>query len=213
MPSLKPLYLFVLKLSVVYGLFLIPWPGVMTAYRAAFCAGGNTFFRTLGGSGRVYFGPREEPITAGKDVIARLENVGNRAAGVMEMNSRLIGYLPTGFAISLIVATPVPWKRRAVAVLWGSAAASVFVGVTVWLRLVNAFSDSNPLTVFAFGPFWKGTVVVLLKVLAMSPVTAYIAPVVIWALVCLRREDLVRIATHVRGGGDGDPSGECMAES
>jgi hypothetical protein len=44
-------------------------------------------------------------------------------------------------------------------------------------------------------------VVVLLKVLALSPVTAYIAPVVIWALVCFRREDLVRIVSQVRGPG------------
>lgn len=38
----------------------------------------------------------------------------------------------------------------------------------------------------------------MLKVLALSPVTAYTAPVVIWALVCFRREDLVRIVAQVR---------------
>jgi len=200
MPSLKPLYLFVLKLSVVYGLFLIPWPGVTTAYRAAFSTGGNTFFRTLGGSGRAYFRSKEGPITDDKDVIARLENVGNRAAGNMEMNSRLMGYLPTCFAVSLVLATPVSLNRKTIALLWALALTSCFVGVTVWLRLVNALSNSDVLAVYAFGPFWKGAVVVLLKVLAMSPVTAYIAPVVIWVLVTLRREDLVRVASHVRGG-------------
>ncbi len=202
MPPLRPLYFFVLKLSVAYGLFLVPWPGVMTSYRAAFCAGCNTFFRTLGGSGRVYFAPKDGAITDGKDVAARLENVGTRTAGIMKMSSRLMGYLPTCFAISLVFATPVSLKRRTIALPWTLVLTSCFVGLTVWLQLVNALSGADSLAVFTFGPFWKGVVVVLLKVLAMSPVTAYIAPVVIWVLVTLRPEDLVRVASHVRGSGN-----------
>ena len=197
MPSLRPVYFFVLKLAIVYGLFLIPWPGALTAYRAAFCFGGNIFFRTLGGTGRVYLSPKEQPVTSDKDVSARLENIKTRAAGIMELNSRLMGYLPTGFTIALIAAAPVPRKRRAFALLWGTALIGVFVGALLWLRLVNVLSNSDDMAVYAFGPFWKGMVVVLLKVLALSPVTAYIAPVVIWALVCFRREDLVRIAAPV----------------
>lgn len=213
MPSLRPIYFFVLKLATVYGLFLIPWPGAITAYRAAFCFGGNIFFRTLGGTGRVYLTPKEELVlteprpegrgrlTGGKDVAVSLENIETRAVGMMEMNSRLMGYLPTSFTIALIIAAPVPWKRRAFALLWGTALISVFVGVLLGLRLVNVLSNSDDMAVYAFGPFWKGMVVVLLKVLALSPVTAYIAPVVIWALVCFRREDLVRIVSQVRGPG------------
>jgi hypothetical protein len=201
MPSLRPVYFFVLKVAIVYGLFLIPWPGAITAYRAAFCFGGNIFFRTLGGTGRVYLSPIEQTITSDKDVSARLENIETRATGIMEINSRLMGYLPTGFTIALIAAAPVPRKRRAFALLWGTALISVFVGVLLGLRLVNVFSNSDAMAVYAFGSFWKGMVVVLLKVLALSPVTAYIAPVVIWALVCFRREDLVRIVSQVRGPG------------
>lgn len=199
MPSLRPVYFFVLKVAIIYGVFLIPWPGVMTGYRVLFCAGGNTFFRTLGGTGRVYLSPKKSPIISDKDVNARLENIETRAAGIMEMSSRLMGYLPTCFTIALIAAAPVPRKQRAFALLWGTALISVFVGVLLGLRLVNQFSNSDDMAVYAFGPFWKGIVVVLLKVLAMSPVTAYIAPAVIWALVCFRREDLVRIVSQVRG--------------
>jgi len=199
MPSLRPLYFFVLKLAIVYGILLIPWPGVMAAYRAAYCAGGNIFFRTLGGTGRVYFTPKEQTVAKDKDkdVSARLENIATRAAGIMEMNSRSMGYLPTSFTIALIVAAPLPWKRRTIGLLWGMALISVFVSVELWLRLVNVFSNSDAMAVYSFGPFWKGTVVVLVKVLSMSPVTAYIAPVVIWALVCFRREDLLRAAGSV----------------
>ena len=125
MPSLRPVYFFILKLAIVYGLFLIPWPSFTTAYRAAFCFGGNIFFRTLGGTGRVYLTPKEPPQTGDTDVSARLENIETHAAGIMEINSRLMGYLPTGFTIALIAATPVPRKRRVFALFWGTALISV----------------------------------------------------------------------------------------
>jgi len=50
------------------------------------------------------------------------------------------------------------------------------------------------LAVFSFGAYTKTAVIVLLKVLSMSPVTAFIMPVLIWGLVLIRREDLLRLA-------------------
>lgn len=204
--TLWPVYFFVLKLAIVYGLLLIPWPGVMAAYRAAYCAGGNIFFRTLGGAGRVYFTPSEQIVAKDKDVSARLENIATHTGGVMEISSRSMGYLPTSFAMALVVAAPIPWKRRAISLFWGIALISVYVGVELWLRLVNLFSGADVMAVYTLGPFWKGLVMVLVKVLGMSPVTAYIAPVVIWTLVCFRREDLVRIVAQISGSGAGEAS-------
>ncbi len=198
MPSLKPILWFVLKLSVVYGLLLVPWPGIMPAYRAAFCAAGNLFLRTIGGDGRAYFRTIDAP-TEGRDIDIRLENVRSRAGGTMEppMNCRIVGYLPTCFTIALIAATPIPWRRRGPALLLGVLFIGMFVALTVWLRLVNVLSDPNVLRVFELGSGAKTAVVVLLKILAMSPVTSYIAPVLIWAVVALRREDFGRIAAHL----------------
>ena len=189
---LKPVAAFFLKVIIFYALLMIPWPGVMGAYGYVFRACGNTVFRTFGSTGRVHFAPIT-PVPAGKDAkdtTVTLENIKTRGArGTMEMNSRLMGYLPAAFAVALILATPVPWSRRGWSLLWGLLLMGVFTGLELTLRLVDAFSDKNVLAVFSLGPVAKATVIILLKVIALSPVTAYIAPVFVWILVTFRRTD------------------------
>ena len=183
---------FFLKVTLIYALLMIPWPGVTAGYGYLFRAGGNTVFRTFGSAGRVYFAPIS-PVPKGKDAkdtSVTLENIQTRGArGTMDMNSRLMGYLPTAFAVALILATPVPWSRRLWALLWGILLMCCFAGFELALRLLDAFSDKNVLAVFSLGPAVKALLVVLLKVLAMSPVSAYIAPIFVWILVTFRRGD------------------------
>ncbi len=192
MSPLKPVAAFFLKVVVIYALLMIPWPGVMGAYGYVFRACGNTVFRTFGSTGRVHFAPII-PVPAGKDAkdtTVTLENIKPPGVrGTMDMNSRLMGYLPAAFAAALILATPVPWSRRLWALLWGILLMSGFAGFELTLRLVDAFSDKNPLAVVTLGPVAKGALLILLKVIALSPVTAYIAPVFVWILVTFRRTD------------------------
>jgi len=183
---------FFLKVILFYALLMIPWPGVIAGYGFVFRACGNIFFRSFGPAGRVYFAPIS-PLPAGKDAkdtSVTLENIQTRGArGTMDMNSRLMGYLPTAFAAALILATPVPWSRRLWALTWGVLLMSCFAGIELALRLLDAFSDKNVLAVFSLGPTAKATVLTLLKVLGMSPVSAYIAPIFVWVLVTFRRGD------------------------
>ena len=191
MTPIKPVAAFFLKVILFYALLVIPWPGVKEGYGYVFRAGGNTFFRSFGSAGRVYFHPiTDQPVGKdAKDTAAKLENIKSGARGTMDMNSRLMGYLPTAFAAALILATPVPWSRRLWALLWGVLLMSGFAGFELALRLLDAFSDKNVLAVFSLGPVGKASVVILMKVLAMSPVSAYIAPIFVWILVTFRRGD------------------------
>lgn len=192
----KPIVAFFLKVILFYALLMIPWPGVTAGYGSIFRACGNTVFRTFGSAGRVYFAPIS-PVPEGKDAkdtSVTLENIQTRGArGTMDMNSRLMGYLPTAFAVALILATPVPWPRRLWALLWGILLMSGFAGFELALRLLDAFSDKNVLAIFSFGPVGKALLMVLIKVLAMSPVSAYIAPIFVWILVTFRRSDWARL--------------------
>lgn len=192
----KTIAAFFLKVILFYALLMIPWPGVTQGYGYLYRTCGNIVFRTFGSTGRVHFTPIS-PVPTGKDAkdtIATLENTKLRGArGTMEMNSRLMGYLPTAFAVALIVSTPVPWPRRGWSLLWGVLLMSGFAGLELALRLLDGFSDKNVLAVFSLGPAAKGMLVILLKVLAMSPVTAYIAPVFVWILVTFRRGDWAKL--------------------
>jgi hypothetical protein len=170
---------------------MTPWPGVQEGYAYLYRAGGNIVFRTFGSSGRVYFHPiTDQPVGKdAKDTAAKLENIKSGVRGTMDMNSRLMGYLPTAFAVALILATPVPWPRRGWSLLWGVLLMSAFAGFELMLRLLDAFSDDNALSLYSFGKVGKTMLLMTLKVIGMSPVTAYIASIFVWILVTFRRGD------------------------
>lgn len=186
--------LFFGKLILLYALFLIPWPGVRGAYATAYRAGGDFIFRTFSGHGRVYFEPIEvtgEGFKA-KDTQAVLHNLKTRARGTMPMNTRLMGYLPTAFAASLILATPLPWRRRLVALCLGMALMGGFAAFEMWLRLWEAFSDPSPLALVEWSPWARQLLRAVVNVVGRSPVTAYIVSVFVWITTAIRRDDLRR---------------------
>jgi len=197
MSQAKLVILFFVRLALFYAVFLIPWPGVRDAYASGFRVGANFLFRTFGERGRAYFDPLD---LTGKgfdayDTQIVLRNLGTGARGTIPgMNSRLMGYLPMAFAATLILATPVNWKRRVVGLCLGMALMSAFVAFDVWLHLMDVWTDATPLGIYAPPPWGRSLFVAALNVVGRSPVTAYIAPVFVWLLVLIRREDVERWA-------------------
>jgi hypothetical protein len=190
-----PVAAFFLKVAVIYGLLVTPLFRAHEAYGWTFRAGCNMFFRNMGDGGRVYFS-KNPAENMDQDTLVSIKNVRKQGApgGTFEINSYTFGYLATAFLVALVLATPVPWPRRLLALAVGLGLVSAFVTFRVYLQLVDGFSPPSPIAAYSFGPFWKKCIIVLIKVLSMSPVTMYIAPVFIWILVTFRREDVARFA-------------------
>jgi len=190
---------FFVKVAIVYMPLILP-PLPAQAYSVAFRAGANLFFRTIGDSGRAYFGPN---LAGGDhDTAIVVKNLRPKTAvqgrsgvsGAFEVSSRSIGFSATAFVVALIVATPVPWRRRLLAVLAGVALISVFAGFQMYLHLVDAFSNPDPLRIYQLGPAGKSLLLNLIKICSRTPVTTYIAPIFVWILVTFRHGDIVRLA-------------------
>jgi len=193
MSPLKPVAAFFLKVIIFYALLMIPWPGVQQGYASLFCDAGNLAFRSFGSVGRTRFRVVDPP-PANKNAVdfeIKLENIRTRAGGTFEpdRNTRKMGYLPAAFTASLVLATPIPWRRRLAAVVWAMGLIVGFVGLQLALQLVDAFSNPDVLNQFELVLWTKRLLSVLLKVVVRSPVTAYIAPVFVWILVTFRRTD------------------------
>lgn len=184
--------LFFLKVAIIYGLLVVPQLRGHDLYGAVFRVVANVFFSTIGGTGRAAFerNPIEQMV---QDTTITVRNLRTGARGQFEINSYLMGYLATSFLIALVLSTPVPWRRRLAALGAGLALISLFVGLRLYLKLVDVMSDPNPLAVYSLSPFSKKAVLTLSKILGVSPVTTYIAPVFIWILVAIRREDVARL--------------------
>ena len=190
MNPLRRIGIFFALCLLIYAVLVIPWPGVMTAYRACFCGAGNALFASVGHGGSVTF---ESIPSAMHEKDTRLTIRSSRLPGAavpMEIDSAYLGYRPIAFLVALTLATPVAWRRRWRALLWGLVLVNVFVAVRVSLPIIDVLSRGDAFSVFAPGPLLKGVLGKLTLVLFRAPATTYTAPAFIWLLVTFRRDDL-----------------------
>ena len=195
MQPVKRISEFLFWCLVTYGLLLLPWHGLMNAYRAGFRAVGNIMFHSVGEGGSVYF----EKLSDGDrvhDTTLRLTNRTNGTRGSMDIRASYVAYRPTAFLIALVLATPMPWSRRGWALLWGLVGVGLFVAFRMWLQIFDAMSNGDALSVYVLGSTWKSALVATLKIMDHASAMSYIAPACIWALVAVRRGDWAVITTE-----------------
>jgi hypothetical protein len=132
--------------------------------------------------------PAEEH--AAWDVEMHMKNPGKPQRWHVEYSSRGWGYLPTAAIVALIVATPLPWSRRWIALAAGLVLVHIFIALRIAALLL-------------YGMYWGGAIQlsemqakaaeVILHGFSNSPVATFVVPVVIWLLVTFRRSDLEAI--------------------
>jgi hypothetical protein len=110
-------------------------------------------------------------------------------------NSSYAGYLPTALLVSLIVSTPVTWKRRGWALVWGLLLIHLFILLRVWLLLLYEFRTGTAVGFYNFGGFARLVLRIMVEGISISPVTSCIVPVLIWMMVIFRREDYASLVS------------------
>jgi hypothetical protein len=183
----RQILLFCVRSVALYALLAAPWPGVREGYAAAFHRAAGVFLGTFGQQGIVRF----RPMTAGYAMQdTEIEMVHRRGGGQrIGYNASYAGYLPTALLISLIVSTPVSWRRRGWALAWGLLLIHLFILLRVWLLLLYEFRTGAPVGFYDFGAFTRLSLRILVEGISVSPVTSCIVPVLIWILVTFRRQD------------------------
>jgi hypothetical protein len=179
---------------VIYGLFIVPPHGLLTVYRSGLRAVGNVAFRSVGVSGSARF-ERFSDSKQSADTTLRLSDRATGARGSMEFRANLVGYRPTVFLAALVLTSPIPWRRRGWALLWGSVTVTAFVWLRLWLMIAGmSISHGEVLAVYSFGPFAQRVVEALNKVLVQDATMGYIVPAFIWLLVTFRKDDWAHIS-------------------
>lgn len=180
---------FILRMTILYALLAVLWPGVKQVYSAMYRAMGNTLFASFGDGGTVRF----EPLSDSKQGFDTEIIFGHRRTnmkGRIPNNSRISGYLPTIQVIALILATPIPWSRRWKALLWGLILVNAFIALRMEIRLLYYFSAESPMHLYQPSPFWHEVLGRTYEVFAYSTTLTFIAPIFIWIPVTFRRGDL-----------------------
>lgn len=180
---------FFVRAALIYAVLLLPWLHGADAYRFAVRSVCNVLMhRIAGGQASVGLKPLNDSNYA-VDTAVRFENYRTGAGGNATWKLSELGYRPTAFLMALVVATPLPWRRRGAALLWGLLWVSGFVALRIGIKVLDALSEPNELAIYELGRFWKPSLKVALNVLVRSAASWYIVPALIWMLVSFRRED------------------------
>ena len=193
MLPLKAIGRFFILTLVIYVLLIVRWPGLREAYRATYCAAGEAVFGRTGSRGEVRFEPRPDDKINDVDLILGKRTTQGIGEVPAEMSSGRVGYAPLAALIALVLATPVSWKRRGWALLWGFILVNVFVAWRTGLRILFLFSTPSPIRLYEPGPFLSKLLNASYEFFFLAPACTFFVPAVIWVVVTLRSGDFDRI--------------------
>jgi exosortase/archaeosortase family protein len=197
--DVKRIAVIFLRFILVYTLLVLPWPTMTKAGCAYFRYLGTMFYATDNAERTVSFerGDRSyytRIVIFNKDWRSQLNLVavtkpGEEPERHLDLDTRAAFLEPIALLIALIVCTPLPWKRREEALLWGllslQAVLIAGLGFAIW-------NDATEIGLTELSP-WENHLAQGVADAMVGPVPLA-APILIWLLVTFRREDVEAIA-------------------
>jgi hypothetical protein len=179
-------------LAILYGLLIAPWPGWRSTYGRFFRGMSEAALGRENGKSIVRVRPAENPPRTEIDTQivyirrAAITPEGSAPAQILGIDSRGVGWVPTALLIALAGASPLPWLRRASALLLGILLVNGYVVFAVAVYLWNESAGMAP---FSLLPYWPALGNFLEQTFMVQIGPSFAAPVLIWLL-----------ATTVAGG-------------
>jgi len=190
---------FLLTAAALFVVMLLPWPGLRSFHGQAFRAGAELIFQHFGREGVVLFLPASAADAPPpdrdkhKDTVIVCAKRGVPQPLAVWSDSWLTAYLPTIKLIALVLATPIAWPRRWRALFWGLLVVHGLIAARLALILVYTYAQPTPCRLFAPSALVMGVLTWLYHHLALSTMPLFMAPVLVWVLVTIRREDVTTI--------------------
>ena len=186
---------------VTFTVLMLPWLGLAESYKGLVCKMGTWCFYSEHGQREVVFLNTTDksihPTFAKIEIANRklLHRDGSGPIRLVNFDVRGLAWSPTALVIALIVATPVPLRRKIWALGWGVICVQMvvltFLGLAIW-------NESSEIGLVTISPFWKGIVADFQQ----SFITQFsmAAPVFIWVFVTFRVADFDRFL-HLKKAG------------
>ncbi len=184
----------------VFGLLMAPWPGVGRAYTRFYSAAATFLFGSIRPTGAVTFEPlhnSEHDLHVTLYNRARLAPDGSVVAIQTRHSSRHAGYMYVAFLAALILATPIPLKRKTWALFLGIILIHGLIALQLALRILHAFHN-RPLSMFVMSAFSKRVLSIAHQAFGVNVTFGFVVCVFIWILVSFRRRDWAKIISERR---------------
>jgi len=194
------------RFVVIFGLLIFPWPGWNDIYGGYFRALGQAAFGSQDEQRIVRFEPHHlqhgsESLNTQLTVQNRalLDSGGNGPTTETPLDTRSIGWLPTALTLALILATPVPWRQRGWAVVWGMLLVQVFILFSLQIEIWYWWYEPPTISSVHLSPFCLSILDNLRYTLITQIGASFSVPILIWILVTIRREDLFNFVSSQNG--------------
>ncbi|OQY29140.1 MAG: hypothetical protein B6244_04705 [Candidatus Cloacimonetes bacterium 4572_55] len=180
----KPIIIFIIKVSAIYILLMIPWPGLTEGYTHLYRGVGNVIFHSLWNEGVVEFTEIPTDNLEDQDTMIILQKRAQpgdnrpRSRGKIFSSSRYNTYVPTILVIALILAAPLPLPRKMGALLIGIFAVNCFALFKLWVLIYDAFTPTE-IDLIQISPLFKSILSGTLRILNYIE-TGFIIPIFIW---------------------------------
>lgn len=184
---------FVWRFALVFTAFVMGWAVVGSSYAGAFCGAANLVYRSIGPHGRTRFmliDDLEGKSKGAHDIEIVLRDRRVNAEERFVGSTRLQGYRPTTFLAALILATPMPWRRRWRAMLWGLVLIHAYVALRVLTFLLWAFGEDSAIQLFTLGAATQGLLNFAHWFFVVSFGGWLVVPIPIWFLLSFNADDL-----------------------
>lgn len=198
----KPVIKFLLLFTISYIGLLWGALSLEDPYAQGYRSVSKGLYENYGSEGYLQFFPEEDKssgyklnnkiVLFNKRHIARARQ--SRQATVrgaeLFVSSWYSGMLPTIIFVSLLLASPIPWKRLLIALPLGLLILYGFIFFKLYIAITNEFLQHEWLAIHPANP---KLIRVLHEVFVANIETTIIAPVLIWIVVTFRKKDWEKI--------------------
>ncbi|MBI1824808.1 MAG: hypothetical protein HY287_13880 [Planctomycetes bacterium] len=176
---------FVVRLVIVYGILIAPWPGLKPGYAKFFRGSANALIGVVGLKEYVSLDtPPEEHADWDIQMSMRNPVTNNRWHG--EYSSRAFGYLPTAAMLTLVLAIPGRRRNRLRALIASLVLIQFFVIVRIAVAIGYGMYAGG---VIHLGERMAKFAEILLLATCDSPALTYIIAILVWLLVSFSKQD------------------------
>lgn len=184
---------------LIYVPLMVPWPGLATAYSRLYRTGAAFLFESLAPEGTIRFHPLNDVENDIRIIFYNRDQVGPDgnmpAVGFINHNSRRDGYIYIAFLIALVLASPIPWRRKGWALFWGMILIHGFIALKLAIWAIYGF-NKEPLSLIVLSPFWQRALLLTIDVFVRNLTFGFIVCVFIWILVSFCREDWLKTSAE-----------------
>ena len=183
---------FLCLFAVVYGLLMALWPVWGGVYSRLYTGGAALLFESPGSRALVHFHHSSDTGDEVKITFydrQRIDAVG-RPIPLLRIahDIRYGDYIYLAFMAAVILATPIAWRRKAWALLWGLILMHVFMAFRLGI-LILYLLNSEQVALLALKAFSRQVLLLGMQVFTINILPGFVVAILIWVLVSFRRGD------------------------